>query len=211
MPPESNPRLLFERMFGAGPHGTRAENARLRMEARRSVLDFVNEDTRRMQSRLDPRDREKLDQYLTGIREVEIRIQKAERFGANVDPDLATPAGIPRSHGEHVRLMYDLLALAFKTPRASRPSPSRTTATTAPSAKSASRRVTMIFLIIRGIRSASRRSRASTAGIPSNSPVSSKTSNPPATSMATPCCTTRGSSTAAATPTPTATRTTTCL
>ena len=115
MPPESNPRLLFERMFGAGPHGTRAENARLRMEARRSVLDFVNEDTRRMQSRLDPRDREKLDQYLTGIREVEIRIQKAERFGANVDPDLATPAGIPRSHGEHVRLMYDLLALAFKT------------------------------------------------------------------------------------------------
>ena len=115
MPPESNPRLLFERMFGSGSHGTRAENARLRMEARRSVLDFVNEDTRRMQSRLDPRDREKLDQYLTGIREVEIRIQKAERFGANVDPDLATPAGIPRSHSEHVRLMYDLLALAFKT------------------------------------------------------------------------------------------------
>ena len=74
------------------------------------MLDFVNEDTRRMQSRLDPRDREKLDQYLTGIREVEIRIQKAERFGANVDPDLATPAGIPRSH---LPLLHDVQASAL--------------------------------------------------------------------------------------------------
>lgn len=115
MPPESNPRLLFERMFGGGARGERAENARRRMEARRSVLDFVNEDTRRMQGRLDARDRDKLDQYLTGIREVEIRIQKAEQFGPNVDPDIDTPAGVPRSHGDHVRLMYDMLALAFKT------------------------------------------------------------------------------------------------
>jgi len=115
MPPESNPRLLFERMFGGGARGERAENARRRMEARRSVLDFVNEDTRRMQGRLDARDRDKLDQYLTGVREVEIRIQKAEQFGANVDPDVDTPAGVPRSHGDHVRLMYDMMALAFKT------------------------------------------------------------------------------------------------
>jgi hypothetical protein len=115
MPPESNPRLLFERMFGGGAHGERAENARRRMEARRSVLDFVNEDTRRMQGRLDAHDRDKLDQYLTGIRDVEIRIGKAEQFGPNVDPDIDTPAGVPRSHGDHVRLMYDMLALAFKT------------------------------------------------------------------------------------------------
>ena len=104
MPPESNPRLLFERMFGGGAHGERAENARRRMEARRSVLDFVNEDTRRMQGRLDAHDRDKLDQYLTGIRDVEIRIGKAEQFGPNVDPDTDTPAGVPRSHGDHVRL-----------------------------------------------------------------------------------------------------------
>jgi hypothetical protein len=115
MSPESNPRLLFERMFGAGAHGTRAENAQRRMQARRSVLDFVREDTQRMQGRLDANDREKLDQYLTGIRDVETRIQKAEQFGPNVDPDMATPAGVPQSHGEHVRLMYDMLALAFKT------------------------------------------------------------------------------------------------
>jgi hypothetical protein len=115
MAPESNPRLLFERMFGAGPHGLRAENAQRRMQARRSILDFVRDDARRMQGRLDSQDRDKLDQYLTGIRDVETRIQKAERFGPNVDPDMATPNGVPASHGEHVQLMYDLLALAFKT------------------------------------------------------------------------------------------------
>lgn len=115
MSPESNPRLLFERMFGAGVHGTRAANAQRRMQARRSVLDFVREDTRRMQGRLDAQDRDKLDQYLTGIRDVETRIQKAEQFGPNVDPDQATPNGVPQSHAEHVALMYELLALAFKT------------------------------------------------------------------------------------------------
>ncbi len=115
MAPESNPRLLFERMFGSGPHGTRAANAQRRMMARRSVLDFVRDDTRRLQGRLDSQDRDKLDQYLTGIRDVETRIEKAERFGPNVDPDMPTPNGVPPSHGEHVKLMYDMLALAFKT------------------------------------------------------------------------------------------------
>ncbi|MBL9194418.1 MAG: DUF1552 domain-containing protein [Opitutaceae bacterium] len=115
MPPESNPRLLFERLFGAGPQGMRAENARRRMEARRSVLDFVMEDTRRLQGRLDRHDRDKIDQYLTGIRDVETRIQQAGKFGPPVDPAMETPAGVPASHGEHVRMMYDLLALAFQT------------------------------------------------------------------------------------------------
>ncbi|MBL9206003.1 MAG: DUF1552 domain-containing protein [Opitutaceae bacterium] len=115
MPPESNPRLLFERLFGAGPHGLRTENVRRRMEARRSVLDFVMEDTRRLQGRLDRQDRDKIDQYLTGIREVETRIQQSERFGPQVDPRLETPSGVPESHGEHVRMMYDLLVLAFQT------------------------------------------------------------------------------------------------
>jgi hypothetical protein len=115
MPAESNPRLMFERMFGAGPHGMRVANAERRMLARRSVLDFVNEDTRLMRGRLDATDRDKLDQYLTGIRAVELRIQKAEQFGANVDPDQPTPTGVPSSHTEHVQVMYELLALAFKT------------------------------------------------------------------------------------------------
>ncbi|HMD59996.1 MAG TPA: DUF1552 domain-containing protein, partial [Opitutaceae bacterium] len=115
MTPESNPRLAFERLFGAGEHGERARNAQRRMMDRRSVLDFVMADASSMQRRLARKDQEKLDQYLTGIRDVEKRIEKAERFGPNVDPDQATPAGIPARQVEYVELMYDILLLAFKT------------------------------------------------------------------------------------------------
>ena len=115
MTPESNPRLAFERLFGAGDHGERARNARRRMMDRRSVLDFVLADARDLQSRLSRQDKEKLDQYLTGIRGVEKRIQQAEQFGPNVDPNQATPAGIPVRHAEYVELMYDIMLLAFKT------------------------------------------------------------------------------------------------
>ena len=113
--PENNPRLVFERLFGAGAHGERAANAQARLMARRSVLDFVLDDARRIHGRLDLADREKLDQYLTGVREVEQRIQKAEEFGPNVDPKDPTPAGIPTSQADYVDLMYDMMLLAFKT------------------------------------------------------------------------------------------------
>jgi len=115
MTPESNPRLAFERLFGAGNHGERARNSQRRMMDRRSVLDFVMADARDMQRRLTLKDRDKLDQYLTGIRDVEKRIQNAEQFGPNVDPDQATPAGIPAKQVEYVDLMYDIMLLAFQT------------------------------------------------------------------------------------------------
>lgn len=115
MTPENNPRLVFERLFGAGAHGERAENALRRMEERRSVLDFVMDDAKRMQGRLATDDREKLDQYLTGVRDIEARIEKAERFGPGPDPVVATPTGIPATHVEYVQLMYDMLLLAFQT------------------------------------------------------------------------------------------------
>lgn len=115
MTPENNPRLVFERLFGAGAHGERSANALRRMEERRSVLDFVMDDAKSMQSRLDFGDREKLDQYLTGIRDIEARIEKAERFGPGPDPVVATPTGIPATHVEYVQLMYDMLLLAFQT------------------------------------------------------------------------------------------------
>ncbi len=113
--PEGNPRLAFERLFGAGAHGERTINAQRRMMDRRSVLDFVLADARAMQRRMTATDREKLDQYLTGIRDVERRIQQAERFGPNVDPSQPTPAGIPTRQVEYVGLMYDLMLLAFQT------------------------------------------------------------------------------------------------
>lgn len=115
MTPESNPRLAFERLFGAGEHGQRAINSQRRMMDRRSVLDFVLTDAHDMQRRLARKDQDKLDQYLTGIRDVEKRIEKAEKFGPNVDPDQATPAGIPAKQVEYVELMYDIMLLAFKT------------------------------------------------------------------------------------------------
>ncbi len=115
MTPESNPRLVFERLFGAGEHGLRAESAQRRMRERRSILDSVMDDARRMNRRLDAGDRAKLDQYLTGVREIEARIEKAERFGPNIDPDRPTPAGIPATHAEYVELMYDMMLIAFKT------------------------------------------------------------------------------------------------
>ncbi len=113
--PENNPRLVFERLFGAGAHGERAANAQRRVAARRSVLDFVMDDARRMSGRLDTADRDKLDQYLTGIRSIEARVQQAEKFGPNIDPDRSTPAGIPTSHADYVDLMYDMMVLAFQT------------------------------------------------------------------------------------------------
>lgn len=115
MAPEGNPRMIFERLFGDGAPGQRAENLKRRQLEQRSVLDFVLEDARGMQRRLHARDKDKLDQYLTGVREIETRIQKAERFGNVKDPEVDTPPGIPQDHGQYIQLMYDMLALAFQT------------------------------------------------------------------------------------------------
>ena len=115
MTPETNPRLVFERLFGAGAPGERAENRKRRQVERRSILDFVLDDAHRMQTRLDARDRDKLDQYLTGVRSIETRIQKTERLGPVKDPGSDAPPGIPPDHGEYISLMFDLMALAFQT------------------------------------------------------------------------------------------------
>jgi hypothetical protein len=115
MPAEANPRLVFERLFGAGAPGERKANLQRRQEEERSVLDFVLEDARSMQKRLDAQDNRKLDQYLTCVREIEKRIEKAEKSGESKDPAVETPAGIPSDYAEHVQLMYDLMLLAFQT------------------------------------------------------------------------------------------------
>ena len=112
---ESNPRMAFERLFGAGAPGERTENLKRRQQEQRSVLDFVLEDARGMNRRLNGRDREKLDQYLTGIRDIETSIQKAERFGDVKDPGVETPSGIPLDRAQYIQDMFDLLVLAFQT------------------------------------------------------------------------------------------------
>jgi hypothetical protein len=115
MAAESNPRLVFERLFGAGPPGQRDESLRRRREEQRSVLDFVLQDARALQRRLNTGDQAKLDQYLTGVRALEVRLHAAEKLGDPKDPLGSGPAGVPPTHGEHLDMMFDLLTLAFQT------------------------------------------------------------------------------------------------
>jgi hypothetical protein len=115
MAPEMDPRLVFERLFGSGSPGERAKSLALRRQQQRSILDFVLDDAKALQKQLTHRDRDKLDQYLTNMRDIEQRIERAERFPNTPDPDLATPAGIPGSFREHIDIMFDMMLLAFET------------------------------------------------------------------------------------------------
>src|SRR6185503_7850856 len=114
MPPEVNPRLVFDRLFGNGNAGEMDE-ARIKRDLyRKSILDFAMEDARQLQKNLGYTDRRKLDEYLTAVRELEQRIERANGFPTDL-PEYARPQGIPRNYEEHLRLMFDLLALAFQT------------------------------------------------------------------------------------------------
>ncbi len=113
VPAERDPRLVFERLFGSAEDRVSAEAAARRAARRASILDFVADDTRRLQGALGARDRDKLDDYLTSLRAVEQRLAAFDHFQA--DPAAGVPGGVPSDHEEHMRLMADLLVLAFRT------------------------------------------------------------------------------------------------
>lgn len=113
--PEPNPRLVFERLFGAGEHGQRQKNFELRQQSNRSVLDFVLEDAKELSRALSSEDRIKLEEYVSSVRQIEERIKSAERFGLVPDPNLPTPDGVPIDFGNHIDLNLDLMLLAFQT------------------------------------------------------------------------------------------------
>ena len=113
MAKEINPRLVFERLFGAAKKDSEEQARRTR--TRQSVLDLVAEDAAALKAQLGQTDRRKLDEYLSSVREIEQRIVNAESLAQKERPDFKTPAGIPDDIQEHIRLMYDLLALAFRT------------------------------------------------------------------------------------------------
>jgi hypothetical protein len=115
MPPERNPRLVFERLFGAGSRENRRQNLEFRRAQERSILDFIRDDARSLGKKLSAQDGHKLDEYLTSIREVEERIARIERLGELPNPDYATPEGIPDPFEERMRVMYDMIAMAFQT------------------------------------------------------------------------------------------------
>ena len=112
MPKEVNPKLIFERLFGAG-----SDVERQRRDAqRKSVLDAVREDYRELNNRLGTDDQRKLDEYFTAVREMEQRIAKSGTDGQSKLPaNAVAPKGIPESYAEHLRLLADLMVLAFQT------------------------------------------------------------------------------------------------
>src|SRR5204863_3222887 len=113
LPPVLDPKALFERLFGDDAGLTPEQRAR-RNHNRRSILDFVSEDTKSLQSGLGPVDKRKLDEFLNSVREIETQIEKAEKDNAQIDPGMDKPYGVPSGFAEHFKLMTDMITIAFQ-------------------------------------------------------------------------------------------------
>jgi hypothetical protein len=113
LPPISDPRLLFERLFGADVVEPAAARAK-RLEMRQSILDGVMEDTQKLQLTLGGTDRRKMDEYLTSVREIELQVQRAAKEGVVLDPGIEKPFGVPAEFQDYFRLMSDMMVVAFK-------------------------------------------------------------------------------------------------
>ena len=109
-----NPRLVFDRLFGSQADRDGGDDLARENRRNKSILDFIGDDARQLSQTLGAADRRKLDEYLTGVRELEQRINRGR---APVDLGVANyprPLGIPADYQEHLRLMADLLVLAFQ-------------------------------------------------------------------------------------------------
>jgi len=114
VPMENNPRAVFERLFGdVGSTDAAARKARYKRD--RSILDSVTQAASSLAGRLGPGDRTRLDEYLTGIRDIESRVQKAEEQSAVELPSVAQPAGAPARFEDYAKLMFDLQLLAYQS------------------------------------------------------------------------------------------------
>ena len=115
MPPESNPKAVFDRLFTRGSKKEIDENKLRRERSRKSILDFAMEDAKRLEKKLGWTDRQKLEEYLESIRELEKRIETMGASNPNLPPGYSAPVGRPRKFGDHVRMMGDMMTLAFQT------------------------------------------------------------------------------------------------
>eukprot|EP00913_Durusdinium_trenchii_P023314 g21892.t1 len=112
LPAEAHPRIVFEALFG---DGSSAKERQASLKKRASLLDSVNEEFKRLQKTLGPKDRNRVDRYLQSVREVERRIQRAQSKAKERPlPDVDRPAGVPASYADHARLMFDLQLLALQ-------------------------------------------------------------------------------------------------
>ncbi len=116
MTPETNPRAMFERLFGLTAQSDAERAQRLTDSDRRSLLDFVLEDAGDLRGDLSTNDRRKLDEYLSSTRDIERRIAQAAKFPIPDQPSgIEAPAGVPTRYADHLELMFDMLALALQT------------------------------------------------------------------------------------------------
>ncbi len=114
LPMENRPRAVFERLFGEG--GTTDPEVRLALrQEERSILDAITDDVKGMRAKLGGTDRNKIDQYLEAVRDVERRMQLAERQAGREVPQIDGPAGAPEVFSEYFKLMSDLQVLAWQT------------------------------------------------------------------------------------------------
>lgn len=116
---ETSPRAIFDRMFGTGDESLSADEAARRRSEQGSILDAVQEEANGLQRKLGTHDRQKLDEYLTSVREIERRVQFSDK-AAKIDAkalglNLTPPTSKPADMGEHIRLMGDMMVLAFQT------------------------------------------------------------------------------------------------
>jgi len=114
---EINPKQVFERLFGSGPSKEQKESREKREQANKSILDFVNDEAKSLGGDLGAADKRKMDEYLTAVRELELRIERARQdrdTAPKFTPTGPAPAGLPKDAQEHMRLMADMLVLAFQ-------------------------------------------------------------------------------------------------
>lgn len=111
---EVNPRLVFERLFGDASAGQSGDARARRDMYRRSILDFVQEDAAQLRSRVGATDRRKVDEYLTSVREIELRLSGKQWEPISPPTGMTKPDGVPKDYADHIRLMCDLMVLAFQ-------------------------------------------------------------------------------------------------
>ncbi len=114
---EIDPSAVFDRIFGNGDNANVGKTRAARIDRRKSVLDFVQDDAKSLQKKLGIADQRKVEEYLYAVREVENRLAGSDKLKVGEDgiPNFPRPAGVPRDWSEHCKLMLDMAAIAIRT------------------------------------------------------------------------------------------------
>jgi hypothetical protein len=113
---ETNPRAVFDRLFASGDRDEADAQREQREALKKSILDYIADDAQRLKGRLGRSDQRKLDEYLTGVREIERRLERSDNETvASGLPSMRVPDGVPREYAEHLQLLNDMIVLAFQT------------------------------------------------------------------------------------------------